>query len=102
MTRYFQVKVLKKSAYIIDKHVTNINSNNLLKNLFSDSAKIALVRPIYKKGETADIVNDRPVNISNCLFKIYEKLHNQITYFSNNFFQISSLLAEKDTVQIMF
>ena len=87
MTRYFPVKVLKKSAYIIDKHVTDINSNSLLKNLFSDFAKIALVRPIYKKGETTDIGNDRPVNISNCLSKIYEKfLHNQIAYFSNNFF----------------
>ena len=32
------VKVVKMSAYIIDKHLTNIINNDLLRNSFSDSA----------------------------------------------------------------
>ena len=35
------VKIVKMSAYIIDKHVTNIINNELLRNSFSDSTKIA-------------------------------------------------------------
>ena len=45
------VKVVKMSAYIINKHLTNIINNDLLRNSFSDSAKIALVRSIFRKRE---------------------------------------------------
>ena len=51
------------SAYIIDKHLTNIINNDLLRNSFSDSAKIASVRPIFKKGERREVENYRPVSI---------------------------------------
>ena len=67
------VKVVKMSTYIIDKHLANIINNDFLRNSFSDSAKIASVRLIYKKVERKEIGN-----------------------------QLSSLLTEKDTVQIMF
>ena len=43
------VKVVKMSAYIIDKHLTNIMNNELLRNSFSDSAKIVSVRHYLKK-----------------------------------------------------
>ena len=72
------------SAYIIDTHPTNIINNDLLRNSFSDSAIIASVRPIFKKGERKEIGNNRPVSILNCFSKIYERfLHNQIASFSN-------------------
>ena len=45
------------SAYIIDQQLTNKIDNDLLKKSFSDSAKIASVRPIFKKGERAEIGN---------------------------------------------
>ena len=71
------VKVVKMSAHIIDKHLTNIINNDLLRNSFSDSAKIASVRPIFKEGERTEIGNYRPVSILNCFPKIYERfLHN--------------------------
>ena len=57
------VKVVKMSAYIIDKHLTNIINNDLLRKSFSDSDKIASVRPIFKKGERIEIGNYRPVTI---------------------------------------
>ena len=49
------VKIVKMSAYIIDQQLTNIIDNDLLRKSFSDSAKIASVRPIFKKGERAEI-----------------------------------------------
>ena len=74
------------SAYIIDKYPTNIINNDLLRNWFSDSAIIASVRPIFKKGKRKEIGNNRPVSILNCFSKIYERfLHNQIASFSNEF-----------------
>ena len=74
------------SVYTIDKHVTNIINNDLSRNSFSDSAKIASIRPIFKKGGKAKIGNYRPVSILNCFSKIYERfLHNQIASFSNEF-----------------
>ena len=70
------MKVVKISTYIIDKHLTKI---------ISDSAKIAVVRPILKKIEKTKTGNYRSVGILNCFSKIYKRfLHNQITSFSNN------------------
>ena len=75
------------SAYIIDKHLTNIINNDILRNSFSDSAGIASVGLIFKKGERTEIGNYRPLSILNCFFKTYERfLHNQIGSFSNEFF----------------
>ena len=74
-------------TYIIDQHLTDIVNSDLMRNLFSfSSVKIALVRPIFKKGERTEIGNYRPVSILNCFSKIYERfLHNQIASFSNEF-----------------
>ena len=92
------------SAYIIDKHLTNIINNDLLRNSFSDSAKIASVRPIFKKGERTEIGNYRPVSILNCFSKIYERfLHNQIVSFSNEFLSdfISAYRKEYSTNHVL-
>ena len=80
------VKVVKMSAYTIDKHLTKVINNDFLRNSFSGSAKIAPVRPIFKKGERTEIGIYRPVSILNCFPKSYERfLHNQIASFSNEF-----------------
>ena len=74
------------SAYIISKHLTNIINNDLLRNSFLDSAKIASVKSIFKKGERTEIGNYEPVSTLNCFSKIYGRfLHNQIASFSNEF-----------------
>ena len=43
---------------------------------FSDSSKLASVRPIYKKDEKNEIKTYRRVTILNCFSKIYEKFLN--------------------------
>ena len=49
---------------------------------FSNSTKIASVRPIFKEGERTEIGNYRSAGIFNCFSKMYEKfLHNQEFFF---------------------
>ena len=44
-------KIVKISAYVIDSHLANIKNNDITKNVFSQKAKVASVRPIFKKNE---------------------------------------------------
>ena len=69
------------SAYIIDKHLTNMINNDLLRNSFSDSTKLASVRSMVKEGERTEIGNYRPVSIlkdkyKSCFDKVHWKLEN--------------------------
>ena len=49
---------------------------------FSNSTKIASVRPIFKEGERTEIGNYRSAGILNSFSKMYEKfLHNQEFFF---------------------
>ena len=45
-------KIVKMLANIIDSHLTNTINSDLKRNAFSDSAKVASIRPFFKgKGE---------------------------------------------------
>ena len=80
------VKIVKLAASEIDSHLINIIYNDLSNNVFSDSAKLASVRPIYKKDDRNEIRNYRSANILNCFSKIYEKsLNEQLLPFVNCF-----------------
>ena len=46
------VKIVNLTASVIDSHLTNIINNDLSNNVFSDPAKLASFRPIYKKKMT--------------------------------------------------
>ena len=74
-------KIVKMSANIIDSHLTNIINSDLKRNAFSDSAKVASLRPIFKgKGERTEIKNYRPVSYSILLFKSLRKIHTRKSY----------------------
>ena len=45
------------SANVIDSHLANIINNDITKNAFSEKAKVASVRPIFKKNEREKIGN---------------------------------------------
>ena len=74
------------SANVIDSHLANIINNDITKNVFSEKAKVASVKPIFKKNEREKIENYRPVNILNCFSKVYEKfLLEKFEPFINSF-----------------
>ena len=78
-------KIIKLSANIIDSHLTNIINKDISQSKFSEAAKIASVRPLYKKKGREKIENYRPVSILNCFSKVYEKfLLTQFKSFVNN------------------
>ena len=78
------VKVVKLVAGIINSHLANIINNDLSDSAFSDSTKLASVRPIYKKDDRNKIKSYRPVSILNCFSKIYENfLNEQLLPFVN-------------------
>ena len=73
------------SANVIDSHLANIINNDITK-FFSEKAKVASVRRIFKKNEREKIENYRPVNILNCFSKVYEKfLLEKFKPFINSF-----------------
>ena len=82
-------KIVILSGNIIYSHLANIINHDKNNNRFSEGAKIATVRPIYKKSDRDKIENYRPVSIVNCFSKLYERfLHEQFkpcveTFFSS-------------------
>ena len=66
-------KVLKIARNVINSHLTNIINRDIKENKFSEDAKTALVRPLYKKNDWDKIQNYRPVNILNGFSKVYER-----------------------------
>ena len=78
------IKIIKVASKIIDSHLTNAINEDLDIDNYSDSGKIASVKPLYKKDERSKIKNYRPVSILNAFSKIYERyLHNCLTPFVN-------------------
>ena len=65
-------KVLKIARNVINSHLTNIINRDIKENKFSEDAKTALVRPLYKKNDRDKIQNYRPVSLLNGFSKVYE------------------------------
>ena len=78
-------KIVRLSANI-NSHLMNIINNDLSNNSFSNEAKVATVRPIYKKKSHNKIENYRPVSILSCFSKVYNKFHlEKFKPFTNTF-----------------
>ena len=65
------LKFIKISANIVDKYLTSIINHDILRSYFSDGAKNALVRPIYKKKDREN--RKITVSILNGFSKVYER-----------------------------
>ena len=79
---YFQetlnicIDIIKSSADVTDKHLTTIINTDLECSCFSENAKIASVKPIYKKENRSDKNNYRSVSILTSFSKICERFIN--------------------------
>ena len=73
-------KFVQMSANITDCHLSNIITCDTSKNKYSEHAKTATVRTIFKKDYRTKIKNHRPVSLLNMFSKIYDKfLHEDLT-----------------------
>ena len=69
----------------MDSQLANIINKNIDLNCYSENAKIANVKPIFKKDKRTKVNNYRPVTLS-IFSKIYEKfIYENLTPFVNSF-----------------
>ena len=79
------VKFIKMSANVIDSHLANIINEDIDLNCYSENAKTANVRPIFREDERTKVKNYRPVSLLNIFSKIYERfIHERKTYSTNH------------------
>ena len=79
--------ILKLSADIIAKPLTDVMNKSIVENNFPTLAKIAKILPFFKKDERSNKKNYRPVSVLSSLSKIFGKvLQNQISNFMENLF----------------
>ena len=57
-------------ATIIDCHIANTINKDILENKYSENAKTAIIRTIFKMGNRTKIKNYRSVSLFNIFSKI--------------------------------
>ena len=71
---YILTKIVKSSANIISKPLSQLINKAFLLGIFPGSLKIAKVVPIYKSGDKPNPSNYRAISLLTCFSKIFEKL----------------------------
>jgi hypothetical protein len=96
--------VVKQCAMFIKGPLTYIYNMSVNSGVFPDLFKVARVKPLYKKGDTYNIQNYRPISILSVFSKILEKImysrltgflnkHNIITKVQNGFREQKSTIT---------
>lgn len=64
--------LLKKISLYIIKPLTHIINESLSKGIFPERLKVAVVKPIYKKGDPLQMENHRPISMLSSFSKVFE------------------------------
>lgn len=83
----FSIKIIKQCAHLLAKPLCNIINHCFAEGHFPDLLKISKVICLFKKGDSKQICNYRPISLLSVFSKIIEKLlANRIILFleSNN------------------
>ena len=74
--------VVKKCIQFLKGPLANIYNASLEQGIFPDKLKLAKIIPIYKKGDTRNIQNYRPIALLSIFSKLLEKLvYNRVITF---------------------
>uniref|UniRef100_A0A146LRR3 Putative RNA-directed DNA polymerase from transposon BS n=1 Tax=Lygus hesperus TaxID=30085 RepID=A0A146LRR3_LYGHE len=74
--------LIKNNALYLTSPLTHMINLSLLKGQFPDALKIAVVRPLHKKGTKTSANNYRPISLLSNFAKIYEKIvKTQLTWY---------------------
>ena len=79
-------KLLKAIGNELSKPLTIIINQCLLTGIFPDLLKIAKVKPLFKRGDTAQLNNYRPISLLPTISKVFESvIYSQLyEYFNDN------------------
>ena len=66
--------IVKKCVQFIKKPLADICNISFASGTFPEILKIAIVKPLYKKGNTGEVRNYRPISLLSVFSKITEKL----------------------------
>ena len=79
-------KFLKISSNFISKYISEIINLSIKTGQYPNKLKIAKVIPIYKKGDTNNPSNYRPISILSIINKVFEKvLHKRLSKYLDKF-----------------
>jgi hypothetical protein len=68
------VSMVKKCVQFIKKPLADICNTSFASGTFLEILKIAIVKPLHKKGNTGGVQNYRPISLLSVFSKIIEKL----------------------------
>lgn len=68
------MSVIKRSIHIIANPLTFIMNRAFVQGIFPNDLKLAVVKPLYKKGPHDEIGSYRPISLLTSFSKVFEKL----------------------------
>lgn len=68
------MRIIKDSAHIIAEPLSRIINKSFIEGVFPDRLKMAIIKPLLKKGDAEHLGNYRPISILNSFSKIFEKI----------------------------
>ncbi|KAI5727368.1 hypothetical protein M8J77_001463 [Diaphorina citri] len=69
-----QIKILKKISNIIAKPLTHVYNLCLKQGTYPENFKLAIIKPVFKKGNPKLVENYRPISLTTAYSKIFERL----------------------------
>jgi hypothetical protein len=73
-------KILKACASVSSHSLSFICNHSVYKGIFPDCLKIAVVKPLYKKGDKTNMTNYRPISLLKGFSKVFEKaMHSRLS-----------------------
>jgi hypothetical protein len=67
--------IVKKYVQFIKKPLADICNGSFASGIFPDRLKIAVVKPLHKKGNTGEVQNYRPISLLSVFFKDCRKVN---------------------------
>ena len=87
-------RLLKAVKHTISKPLEALFNRSLELQIFPNKWKYAMVMPLFKKGDTSDVGNYRPISLLSCIGKLMERCVHKHLY---NYLQSNNLIHSKQS-----